>query len=111
MVEMILKKWRQDPLFNIDVMEASSKDNSVTFTLEIPRGLIEFKDGTKLEVNITSREEEGDLVMKGIVNKLDPEEKTAEISFFGLWMRLKCKKSIPFELNEGDEVYLSIKAV
>jgi len=111
MVEMILKKWRQDPLFNIDIMEASSKDNSIIFTLEVPRGLIDLKDGTKLEVNITSKEEEGDLVMKGVVNKVDPEKKAAEISFFGLWMRLKYKKSIPFELNEGDEVYLSIKAI
>ncbi len=108
MIEVILKSIRQDPTFELDILKFSSENDSLKFTLEVPRGLLNLKKGSKAILNI-GEEEDGDLVMKGRVYKIDNDSKRIEISFHGLWLRITYKGTIPFKLAEDQEVYLVMK--
>ncbi len=106
-IEATLETLERDPVFDIEVAKFKSKDGSLTLSLELPRDLIDLKKGSKVLIDL-GEEGEGDLVMKGVVYKVDEGEKKIEISFHGLWMRISYKKN-PFDLEEGKEVYLVMK--
>ncbi len=108
MIEVTLKSIRQDPAFELDILKFSSENESLKFTLEVPKGLLKLKKGSKALLNI-GEEEDGDLVMKGHVYKVDNDSKRIEISFHGLWLRMTYKGPIPFKLDEDQEVYLVMK--
>ncbi len=106
-IEATLETLERDPVFDIDVAKFKSKDGSVIFTLELPKDLVKLKKGSRVQLDL-GEESDGDLVMKGVVYKVDDGEKRIEISFHGLWLRMSYKKN-PFELEEGKEVYLVMK--
>ncbi len=106
-IEATLESLERDPLFDIDVARFKSKDGSITLTLELPRDLVKLRKGSKVLLNL-GEESDGDLVMKGVVYKVDEGGKRIEISFHGLWLRMSYKKN-PFDLEEGREVYLVMK--
>ncbi len=108
MVEVTLKSIRQDPTFELDVLKFFSENGSLSLTLELPRGLLSIKKGSKATLTIGD-EEEGDLVMKGHVYRVDSDSRQVEISFHGLWLRMTYKSSLPFNLAEGQDVYLTMK--
>ncbi len=109
MVEVTLKSIQQDEIFEVDILEFTSKDGTISFTLEIPRGLLPLKKGMTASVELGEKEEDGDIVMKGLVYKVDVESKRLEVSFHGLWLRMISKKTLPFDLSEGQDVYLVMK--
>ncbi len=106
-IEATLESLERDPVFDIDVARFKSKDGSLVLTLELPKDLVRLKKGSKVLLNL-GEESEGDLVMKGVVYKVDEGEKRIEISFHGLWLRISYRKN-PFDLEEGREVYLVMK--
>lgn len=109
MSRVVLKSLRRDPLFDIDVLEFSSTDSSFEFILEFPRGLLTLREGLEAEMELGESEGDGDIVMKGIVYKVDENSRTAEISFHGLLFRMKYHKQLPFNISEGSEVYLMLR--
>ncbi len=110
MVEVTLKSIRQDPAFELDVLRFSSENDSLTLTLELPKGFLILKKGSKA-VLIIGEEGEGDLVMKGHVYRADTNSRQVEISFHGLWLRMTYKSSLPFKLMEGQDVYLTMRFI
>ena len=90
-------------LFDVDVLKATSGDRSLS--LELPRGLIDLSSWKSFELELSKEESDGDLVMKGMVYKC--AEGLLEISFHGLWLRMKHSGSCEF--SEGDKVYLIIR--
>ncbi len=108
MVKVTLRSIKQDQTFELDVLKFSSENDSLTLTLELPKGLLNLKKGSKA-VLIIGEEEEGDLVMKGHVYRIDEDSKRIEISFHGLWLRMTYKGPLPFKLAEGQDVYLTMK--
>ncbi len=106
-IEAILDALDKDPVFDIEVARFKSKDGSISLSLELPRNLIDLKKGSKVLIDI-GEESDGDLIMKGVVYKVDEGEKRIEISFHGLWLRMSYKKN-PFNLEEGKEVYFVMK--
>ena len=108
MVEVVLRSIKEDPTFEVDLLEFSSVDDTLSFTLEVPRGLLRLKKGDKAIFSL-GEEEEGDLVMKGLVYKVDDDSNSLEVSFHGLWLRMRYEKPLPFNLTEGQKVYLTLK--
>lgn len=108
-IEAVLKSVKEDPIFDIEVATFDSVDNSLQLALELPKGLVSLKKGRKALIDLRDEALDGDLVMKGLVYKIDDEGRKAEISFHGLWLRISYKKDNPFNLEEGKEVYLSIR--
>ncbi len=106
-VEAILETIDEDPIFDVEIAKFKTEDGSLRFSLELPKGLLNLKRGAKVVLDL-GEESEGDLVMKGIVHRVDEGGKTVEISFHGLWLRLSYRKN-PFELEEGQEIYLIMK--
>ncbi|MEM2490108.1 MAG: hypothetical protein QXD92_03205 [Candidatus Korarchaeum sp.] len=105
----LLKSLRKDPLFDLDVLEFSATDGSFEFTLEFPRGLLAFREGSEVEVSLGEEEENADVLMKGIVYRVDDASKVIEVSFHGLLLRMTYRKRPPFDLSEGSEIYLSLR--
>ncbi len=109
-IEATLETLERDPVFDIEVARFKSKDGAITLLLELPkdlRDLTNLKKGSKVLIDL-GEEANGDLVMKGMVYKVDEGEKRIEVSFHGLWLRMSYKKN-PFDLEEGKEVYLVMK--
>ncbi len=97
-----VKSVREDPMFNLDTLEAESDGRNLT--LELPKGLVNLREWNSFEINISKEEEDGDVVMKGIVYKC--EGNRLEISIYGLWLRADVSKC---DLSEGEEVYVIIR--
>lgn len=110
-IEAILKSVERDPTFDIEIATFDSVDGSLQLSLELPRGLIVLKKGKKAVIDLGSEVADGDLVMKGIVYRIDGKRRKVEISFHGLWLRILYEKKNPFKLDEGDKVYLSVKFI
>jgi len=108
-VRVRLNSIRKDPIFDIDVLELSALDGSFDLTLEFPRGLLRLSEGSEAEVSLSEEEGDGDILMKGIVYKVDESSKVAEVSFHGLLLRITYSKKPPFSLSQGSEVYLAMK--
>ncbi len=106
-IEATLEALERDPVFDIEVAKFKSKDGSIVLSLELPKDLINLKKGSKVLIDL-GEEADGDLVMKGVVYKVDEGEKKIEVSFHGLWLRMSYKRN-PFDLEEGKEVYLVMK--
>lgn len=94
MIEVELKSMRKDPLFEVDVLEFSSVDKSFEFILEFPRGLLSLREGARAEMDLGESESDGDIVMKGIVYKVDENSRVVEISFHGLLFRMTYSLSL-----------------
>lgn len=109
MSRAVLRSVRKDPLFDIDVLEFSATDGSFEFTLEFPKGLLTFKEGSEVELSLGEEKDEADILMKGIVYRIDDSSKVIEISFHGLLFRMTYHRKPPFDLSEGSEVHLSLK--
>ncbi|MCC6029517.1 MAG: DNA-directed RNA polymerase subunit 8 [Candidatus Korarchaeum sp.] len=108
MSKVRLSSIRSDPIFDIDILSFESLDKSFEAILEFPKGLINLKEGMEAELTL-GEEGEGDIIMKGIVYKVDDSSRTIEISFHGLLMKLTYSRAPPFRLSQGEEVYLTVK--
>jgi len=110
-IEAVVRSVGRDPIFDIEVAKFNSVDGSLQLALELPKELVILKKGRKAMIDLRSEPQDGDLVMKGVVYRIDDIKRKVEISFHGLWMRISYKKENPFNLEEGKKIYLSIKFI